>query len=528
VNVISAPPRLAVLGLLFIEALVLRLPFVFPAVINWDESTFVLVGQSLADGHLPYVEAWALKPPLAFALFGAVIAIFGKNLVAVRLAGTLCVVVTAFFVYLTATRLWHHRVGLMAASLYVATVSLLPAGQATMTEHVAILPLMAAVWRLTRNEPSVVTSFVAGVLLSVATLIRLNMAYVAVFVGLYLVVSSMRRGPFTTVLKVGAYVVGGGVVVLLTWLPYVLTGQHRLWWTSVVAAPLSYAHSRSSVFESLLFHLTAAFGTYRDGWSLRFYGSVLLALVWVGLANGAVILLRRWRAGQSARGGVAALVLVVTGVVIGILTSGVPHTHHLIQLAPFAAMLTSVSLGGGGWLRWPSWLAVGIVMVVSLVPVAAEYRALWSRAMAGEPLHYGAAYDIARYVKRDNPSARPLYLLDDHIAYWFADSQPPTPMTTHPSNISKPALIETVVGKDASPLEELRKVFRRKPEFVVMPERVWYLEREPSEWLEHILRDDYVLVAHVRGRKIYRIKSGPMSATCSHTMAAVTGVRHVG
>ena len=124
----------------------MRLPFVFPAVIDWDESTFVLMGQALLHGHLPYVELWALKPPLAFAFFSAVIAIFGRNLVAVRLAGTLCVVVTAFLIYLTASRVWNRRVGLIAAILCVATISLLPSGQATMSEHVALVPLTWALW----------------------------------------------------------------------------------------------------------------------------------------------------------------------------------------------------------------------------------------------------------------------------------------------------------------------------------------------------------------------------------------------
>ena len=36
--------ELAVFFLLVLSALVLRLPFFFPAVIDWDESTYVIMG----------------------------------------------------------------------------------------------------------------------------------------------------------------------------------------------------------------------------------------------------------------------------------------------------------------------------------------------------------------------------------------------------------------------------------------------------------------------------------------------------
>ena len=45
--------------LLFISAvgLAIRLPFFFPAVIDWDESTYIIIGQS-AVGFLPNEIAW--------------------------------------------------------------------------------------------------------------------------------------------------------------------------------------------------------------------------------------------------------------------------------------------------------------------------------------------------------------------------------------------------------------------------------------------------------------------------------------
>src|SRR5262245_31877775 len=85
-----------VFGVLFLLTLLVRFPFFFPASIDWDEASFVLIGQSLADGHLPYEQAWDVKPPLGFAFYAAVIRLLGHSVAAIRLGGTVCVAATAF------------------------------------------------------------------------------------------------------------------------------------------------------------------------------------------------------------------------------------------------------------------------------------------------------------------------------------------------------------------------------------------------------------------------------------------------
>ncbi len=84
-----------------IISLLIRLPFFFIDIIDWDESTFILMGQSILDGHLPYTQLWDLKPPLAFVAYASFIFILGKSIISIRLAGTICVALTAFFVYLS-------------------------------------------------------------------------------------------------------------------------------------------------------------------------------------------------------------------------------------------------------------------------------------------------------------------------------------------------------------------------------------------------------------------------------------------
>lgn len=56
-------------------------------VIDKDESTFVLLGQSLADGRLPYTETYDIKPPLGYVFFALIQLLVPHSLTFVRFAG---------------------------------------------------------------------------------------------------------------------------------------------------------------------------------------------------------------------------------------------------------------------------------------------------------------------------------------------------------------------------------------------------------------------------------------------------------
>src|SRR5215831_10674224 len=275
--------------LLLLFSLLVRFPFFFPAVIDWDESTQILMGQSIIDGHLPYVTLWDNKPPGTFAFYALLIALFGRDLVGIRFGGTLCVVVTAFLVYLIGNAMWTRRMGLLAAILCVVVIGVTPSGQATMTEHLVLLPLMSAVYLLIRSDFRWGTLFLVGLLLAASTLVRENMAFVVVAVGLYLLfMLEPLRSPIKAAGHIGAYIIGGLTVIADTWIPYKLAGQDDLLWTSVISAPLSYAGSQYSLVTSLNAHIKYTWGVVPVGtldpigvrWLRRFL--LLTALAGVG------------------------------------------------------------------------------------------------------------------------------------------------------------------------------------------------------------------------------------------------------
>jgi 4-amino-4-deoxy-L-arabinose transferase-like glycosyltransferase len=486
-----------VMLLLACVGLLVRFPFFFPAVINWDESTFILMGQSALDGHLPYTVLWDLKPPLAFFLFSSVISIFGQSIIAVRLAGLLFVIATAFLAYLIGKSLFGARAGLIAAALAIVFISSAPAGQATMTEVLAATPLMAALALLVRRDPGFVVLFIVGVLLASAVMIRLNLVYVAIAVVLVLLIHLRGRGPSAVIGGLVSLCVGGLSVLLLLAAPYLFSGQGELFFRSVFLAALDYSDAGLSLFQSLADYYKEEFGWQN-------------ALLWVAFLLGlGVLLVRGERHGRYPRLGERKwLVVFLVSILWSILVSGAAHGHYLIQLIPVMAIFAGAGIDWAlvSRARVPVLAVVVLGLILPLQPVFAQYRLVWERLSAGEPLRYGSAYEIAEWMRQENPRGEPVYLMTDHIAYWFTDSAPMTKATTHPSNISKAFILEAIGGVGATPKTEMLRVLSASPLFVVKKRYTPYLDDAPeaAQLLDQALLEDYDRVASVRGRQIYR------------------------
>lgn len=491
---------------LLIISIIIRLPFFFFDQINHDEGTFILMGQSILDGHLPYTDLWDFKPPLAFVFYAIPIALFGKSIVAVRLAGALCVALTSFFTYHVGKTLWTHRAGTVSATLFVFLSSLLPRGQATMTEHVALVPLIAALSLMTARQPTPAVLFFSGVLMGIASMIRLNLAYVTVILGVFLALSArpLRLGE---VLKRGiAYAAGSCVIVILTYLPYGVTGYHKIWWSSVVSAPLAYAASQLSLREALGRQLMFIWETLSPARDSAFGVN---ALVWLGGIAGLAVIYSQWKnAPEKKKYGLMLLLVFLLGTGISIVKSGVAPAHYLIQVVPFmslaAAAFLNVVLSGSA--RWPSVIVVSLALAMSAKPVIHEYRVMVSRVLSGAALTHGPAYEIAEYLRKENASGESIYMMTDHIVYWLIDAKPPSNSPIHPSNIARGYVLEAFLGENTSTEVEMAKVLAQKPKFIVKKRSVKYLinETAASNLLQETLRTQYELIEEIRGREIYR------------------------
>lgn len=461
-----------------------RLPFFFPAVIDWDESTFILLGQCLLDGHLPYTHLWDVKPPLLFGFFAAAISLVGHSIIGIRAAGAVCVAATGWITYLIVVRTARASAAWFSAALVVVLSSLISSGQATMSEHVMLPALMGAVWLWQAPDRSRRTYFWMGVLVAVATLVRLNIALTAVAFTVLIGIEAVRSRSVRRADAWLAFCAGGLAVVALVSLPFALAGELPLLWRSAVVAPL--VRAEIPVPGGPLLDLVRI-GFITDETHGVFW---LATFAWCAAVAGFLV----------ARN--YSLAFIAASVCAGMAVSGTSSQHYFIQIVPFAAVLCAPLLNHHARrVRIAVWMLASAAAVASLGPVATEYRAVASSLRRGEALKGGAAYEIAAYLQRENTERRPVLLLIDHVAHWLTRSEPVTRFATPPSTLSRPHVLR-VMG--TTPRAELIDIFARAPEFVVIWRETMFLEPADQSWVESVLARDYAAPIDMGDRRLYR------------------------
>jgi 4-amino-4-deoxy-L-arabinose transferase-like glycosyltransferase len=176
-----AHPLLVFLALLA-WSIWIRGPFFGRDYIDKDESTFVHMGTSWAEGHLPYTELWDLKPPMTFAYFAGVVGLFGQHLWLIRLIGAALVAAVGYSTYRLIRIHTREITAQVLGALTVALLSLFGSVQGVMSEHIALFFWTPGVWALiysTLRSTQYKTALIwcAGIMLSLSVATKLNMAY---------------------------------------------------------------------------------------------------------------------------------------------------------------------------------------------------------------------------------------------------------------------------------------------------------------------------------------------------------------
>lgn len=438
-------------------ALLWRLPFVPYAVVNWDESSFILVADSWVRGHLPYTEIAENKPPLIFGFLALLQLVCGKSIVAVRLAGVVLVAVTAWLCALTTRRSFGLR-GWSAVALLpvVALGTFAPGSGALMAEHLAQVALAAILYLLTGERFERKRAFLLGLAAAAAVLTRTNLMYPALLLsGAMLVLplaAGERRGHFLTAFAAGALL---PLAALLFAYRHDLDTLYRF----TVAGPLAYAEG-GRLLTPAWFREVASF--FALGWSPA------VRPLAVGLVAGLVFGWMRRAATPVAGRMVVVLLVGWLGTMAGICAGGRVFDHYLMQVLPFSAPLLAVAVEALGR-RWRilSVMALAFVLFWWGEPLARKYLHHVRRLEAGEPLWNDPAIKLARYLDQAGARGQTLYLTDAHIAYWLIDAKVPTRIG-HPSNIGRPAMMRALAGPAWTACAEYESIFAQKPAFVVL------------------------------------------------------------
>jgi len=125
---IAAPAPLWLYASIVVAAVLIRAPAFGDPNYHIDEGFYLLVGDRMRDGALPYVDLWDRKPFGLFVIYWAIAAIGGASASAVQLAAGASVAATAIVLARVARRWVADPVALLVAITYVAALEALAGG----------------------------------------------------------------------------------------------------------------------------------------------------------------------------------------------------------------------------------------------------------------------------------------------------------------------------------------------------------------------------------------------------------------
>ena len=455
--------------IIFGVAFATRLPYFFKSNINWDESTFLLLGQSVLDGHLPYTFLIDNKPPFLWYCFAIIIFFCGKSFFGIRAVGALCVAIASYLNYASIRALWGHRSGLIVSIFLINLINLNAGGQAFLSEHLALVPLAGSFTLLLFFPRQKSSLFTAGLLLSIAAAIRLNLAYAAVSVGLYLLFWP-REGTTLKARFSEAIVFGFGSlpVILSISIPYVLSGEFDVLYGGAIEAPLRFSGDQMSPPSVLRSQIGYAVDVL--------FLEVTIALALIGIVTYAILgrnifwisrHFRRFSALQKRAYLLAAVFFI--SIEFSIIRSGVFHDHYNIQLSFFISLLAAAPYKD--ILRWgrstPILQLLGLTAIAGIAQYLLQYISVADVYLERGTPFYGRAFEIAEVIEEENPNKLPVWIHADHLAYWLMDIDPVIPSVTHPSSIRKTFLLQAWYGEEASSRSELEKIITKQPILIV-------------------------------------------------------------
>lgn len=180
---IHASSWLILFGLLALALLVRAQTFNNP-ILGFDEQFYLLVGDRMLRGAVPYVDIFDRKPIGLFLIYAAVRELGGDGFVEYKLVACGFVVFTAFLIYSAARPISNSFAASVAACLYILWLNF-SGGEGGQAEVFYNLPMLAAAmltWRAGRTCERMVALGCAAMLLAG---IAIQIKYTAIVEGLF-------------------------------------------------------------------------------------------------------------------------------------------------------------------------------------------------------------------------------------------------------------------------------------------------------------------------------------------------------
>jgi 4-amino-4-deoxy-L-arabinose transferase-like glycosyltransferase len=497
-------------------AVLLRLPGLLYSVTNFDESLYLLIGEQLAEGVLPFTGLCDRKPFGLFALFAIFAAMPFDAIVASRLGASLSVELTAYMLHRVAGLLFDERksgrvIGPTAGLAYIL-FSLANGGAASNSEVFLnafavlglLLALLAVRGRGPMEPPRLGLMIASGLVLGLGIQVKQTILFdMLAFLAGFFLLTTPRSADLGDRLRISLRgLIALGVTALIPSLAvlllYVVTGHWEEWALANIGAQRGFVDDPN---QGIAF-------------DPAFRAMAEQAPLWVGTIAAGIS--ARWLVRDRADVRAVVFLFVWAGLILLLqLFLRIAADHYFLQFLPPFCLLNGLLLGRTVLVAMASRPArVGLLAVVAALALfgISKNQLVHTAYVARDRYIDGQAWagDTPRQIASDiKPLLKPgdaVYQIGFlPIVYHLTGGEIPTrfAFTGLPHR--------SYAGRDGCPwvpqIEEARRVLDTRPRFIVVEDGVFFRELDPpvKALIEDRLASDYRLVRHYEMHWIHEL-----------------------
>lgn len=456
---------------LILFAVAIRFPWFYLDTINWDESVYILVGQSLADGHLPYTQIWENKPPLAFLFYAICEYLVPNSLAFIRFSGAVLIGVTGWIVAMVTHNIAPKSASILAGVLSVFSATfLVPHAQCILLEHIAIAPVMLAIYLLCKTTaPKSSNALFIGALFGIAILIRSNLILVPIIIiPISLLALRVNKIEFTRFIAFASS--GALLILILVFLPYLLLGHANAFYLTLIKVPLAYVSGVSDPLLKVVSDLVRnIFLEHEELGAIKKLVHLFRYLFW-GIGSAGFVLIA-YSSIKNKNFVLTVIFLANISLFASIIAGKHASEHYLLQIAPIfciniAYFLRFVNINVIKYIKY-SIIFSSIFIAINL-PGKSYYSIFLSHINGNSP-YYGYSFNIADYINKNSKSEDTLFLTHYALTYWLTKSIPLVSTVILPFGmLDDNAMVKAYYGQEFTTADIFNMVLEKKPTRIVV------------------------------------------------------------
>lgn len=456
-------------------ALTLRFPSFFQSIIDWDESLYILIGRSLKEGNLPYIEVWDHKPPGIYLLFALALIVFGNSIFAIRLLSCLAVALTSYFLYKAGTSFSKNgeKIGLLSGIFYII-FSLTNGGLSANTE-IFFLPFTTIAFYLLIAETHPERLFVSqklklllvglslGIGLLIKQLVIFDLIAMLLILGKSLIFNKVNNSSLTErfiqlMRSYSLFLFGAILPFLVTVLSYLISGHFN---------DFIYANFTANVLRSNL------------GFALnRFLKAIVVQtaqyfVLWSGLILTLLYVSFFKKINREDKDKLISGLIWFGFAFLGVCYTKDFWSHYFLQILPALCFLTSFIINQLVDTRLPRKARNIALIPIVIGLILSSYFVIRSLIKSGEIIYFRFVKGInnwgdptavvADYVRK-RLANNYIYVVDDQpIIYFLAQAKVPTKYV-FPGHLLGEDFAK-VAGINS--LQELNSIIKKKPVYIL-------------------------------------------------------------